>query len=102
MISSGESDPIIIHIPIEEVQVRTSGGNRKAFNLSQGFAYLEYSDGSTYQTSNPLKQWFIDCVYNSTAAIGGTYFFVFDPPGYRPNPGQDDNGRSLTDDDIGL
>ena len=101
MISAPEGDPVIIHIPVREVCIRVNGADKRVFDLSQGFAHLEYSDGNIFQTSNPLKQWFIDVVYNSTQAIGSTFYFVFDSPGYS-NPGDDDSRRSLIDDVIGL
>ena len=102
MISAGEGDPIIVHIPVQEVKIRVNGADIKVFDLNQGFSYLEYTDGGLYQTSNPLKQWFIDCVYNSAQAVGGRYYFCFDNPGPRPNPGDDDSRNSLIYDDASL
>ena len=94
-------DPtVIIHLRVEPVMVKTSGGNLKAFRLAQGMTQAEYVDGNVFVISNPLEQWMADVRgFSGTQTTNTTpqIFFVFDAPGNVGNPGLDDNERSIND-----
>ena len=103
MINSQDGEPIIVHIPFNQRTVRMAGEDRKVMDLAAGFTYLEYADGMRFQTHNPLRQWVIDMINNAGPTPGVSFidtnvYFVFDPAGTPGNPGQDDQGRSITDD----
>ena len=96
MISSDVA--VLVHIPITPANIRTNGGDIKCFQLAQGFCFAEYPDGNVFQISNPLETWLMSVRTNADNVVSDTpIYFVFEAEGKKPNPGQDDEGRSLTD-----
>lgn len=92
------TDQILIHVPIEPALIRTNSGDIKCFRLSQGFCFAEYQDGNIFQISNPLEQWLMGVNTNADNVVSDSQiFFIFEAPGKRGNPGQDDEGRSIHD-----
>ena len=100
---------VIIHIPFQRQTIRLNGADRQVLSLlDQGFAYAEYADGNSFPISNPFGHWVRDMLINagivSASATNPVFtsqyanqnvYFILESAGARPNPGQDDNIRSL-------
>lgn len=99
MINTSEQR-VLIHIPIEPAQFASNGGNIKSFRLAQGGCYAEYADGNIFLISHPMEQWILDVtgMLGITVNTGDNInlYFTFDAQGMYPNPGNDDNLRSIT------
>ena len=97
---STSSNKVILHIPVCLQTVRFGGIDRKVASFSAGFVDAEYEDGNVFPVTNPLKDWLIDMesrVAGSTQSSSLVYF-VFEGDRVKSNPGNDDNGPSITDD----
>ena len=109
MISSSD-DVLIVHLPFEQQSIRFNSVETTVLNLGAGMAEVEAEDGTRWFIANPLEHWARDMIDNngtvsasatnpvfSSGYAGQRVYFVLDPIGPRPNPGQDDSRRSLID-----
>lgn len=96
-----DNSTVILKIPVTYATINHGGVEKKVVLINRGLVDVEYSDGEIHSITNPLKDWIVDqeTRISDGSLTPAVVYFQFVDAGPASNPGFDDNGPSIHNDE---